>query len=205
MLPPEPNPFQLVPARIHEVEGAGRHAFAIFQAARHAGPVFWVRPLRDRGTFLPAGLPQGLAARLYQVCAGSEVDLLWAVEETLRARLTGFVLAEPTKPLSLTAGRRLQLAAEAGRTTGLMMIGAGAGSNATESRWHCRPLAGTGAGWDMADHHWALTKNKRGLTGAWHVAWDPQDVDPQIFDTRDDQARFGQAGADQASGAGSSR
>ena len=198
MLPPDQTPFQLAPARIHEVEGAGRHAFAIFQAARHAGPVFWVRPARDQGGFLPAALPEGLAARLYQVRARSEVDLLWAVEETLRAPLTGFVLAEPDRPLSLTAGRRLQLAAEAGRTTGLMMIGAGAGSNATESRWHCNPVAGTGG--DMASHRWALTKNKRGQTGAWQVVWDPQDDHLRTLDPDVDQA-----GADQASGAGSSR
>ncbi|MDN5567873.1 MAG: hypothetical protein L0G27_03835 [Paracoccus sp. (in: a-proteobacteria)] len=173
----DPDPFQLVPARIHEVEGAGRHAFAIFQAARHVGPVFWVRPSRDAGTFLPAGLPDGLAPRLYQVRARSEVDLLWAVEETLRAPLTGFVLAEPQRPLSLTAGRRLQLAAEAGRTTGLMLIGNGAGSNATESRWQCAPVGI--AGCDAPTHHWTLIKNKRGLLGDWMVEWGPLDANPR--------------------------
>lgn len=175
----DPDPFQLVPARIHEVEGTGRHAFAIFQATRHAGPVFWIRPSRDVGTFMPAGLPDGLASRLYQVRAESEVDLLWAAEETLRASVTGFVLAEPQRPLSLTAGRRLQLAAEAGRTTGLMMIREGAGSNATESRWHCAPVAL--AKRDIAAHQWALIKNKRGNPAEWLVQWDPRDTGPRLL------------------------
>lgn len=174
------SPFLLVPARIHEAEGEGRRAFGWFHAQRHPGPVFWVRPAHDRALPLPVGLPPGLAERLHLLSARSETDLLWTVEETLRAAPSGFVLAEPQKPLSLTAGRRLQLAAEAGRTTGLMLVAAGAGSSAAESRWQCAPLpAPPGCG---ACHRWSLVKNKRGLTGAWLVEWDPAMAAPRLLE-----------------------
>ena len=174
------DPFRLFPARIHEVQGQGRHVFAIFQAARHGGPVFWIRPLRSRWMPYPRGLPKGLPGRLHLVRTRSETDLLWSAEETLRAAPTGFVLAEPERPLSLTAGRRLQLAAEAGGTTGLMLIREGAGSNATESRWHCAPVPAPQRG--MATQLWTLVKNKRGLLGEWLLDWCPHDARPRLLD-----------------------
>ena len=33
------DPFDLHPRRVHEAEGRGRRAFALFQAARHPGPL----------------------------------------------------------------------------------------------------------------------------------------------------------------------
>jgi protein ImuA len=91
------------------------------------------------------------------------------VEEALRAAPISLVIAEPEKPLSLTAGRRLQLAAAEGRTTGLMLIRDGAGSNATETRWACEPCAG--AGGDSTLHAWSISKNKKGTTGYWILNW----------------------------------
>jgi protein ImuA len=107
--------------------------------------------------------------RLHLVRPAHETDLLWSVEEALRTAPVGLVIAEPDKPLSLTVGRRLQLAAEAGRTTGLMLIREAAGSNAAETRWHCAALAGDGR--DSTLHRWSLTKNKRGTTEPWTVNW----------------------------------
>lgn len=161
--------IQLAPARMHEAGGTGRHAFAIWQAIRHPGPVFWVQPAHDHSLPFPRGLPTGLCNRLYMLRPQSEVDLLWTVEQALRAGPVGLVIAAPEKPLSLTAGRRLQLAAEEGQTVALMLIAENAGSNATETRWHCRPLPSGGeAGW----HEWHLVKNKRGRTACWRLAWD---------------------------------
>jgi protein ImuA len=98
-----------------------------------------------------------------------ETDLLWCVEEALRAAPVGLVIAEPQQPLTLTAGRRLQLAAEAGRTTGLMLIREGQGSNATETRWHCEPVPAATA--DSTLHYWSINKNKSGTTRSWTVDW----------------------------------
>ncbi|RNF33979.1 ImuA family protein [Paracoccus methylarcula] len=169
---PEPELEQmlsLAPSRVHEAEGLGRRAFALFQAARHDAPLVWV--LAPRAEHLPMlrGLPDGVGDRLHVIRPASETDLLWAVEESLRANPVGLVIAEPSLPLSLTAGRRLQLAAEAGRTTGLMLIREGQGSNAAETRWHCAPVAGDAR--DSTLHHWSLIKNKKGTTGNWNLHW----------------------------------
>lgn len=163
-----PDPFALRPARVHEAAGLGRRAFALFQAVRHPGPLVWILPAHVSEMPMPPGLPPGLAGRLHLLRPKGETDLLWATEESLRSAPVGLVIAEPQRPLSLTAGRRLQLAAEAGRTTGLMLIREGAGSNAAETRWHCAPLAST----DAILHRWALGKNKYGATGSWVVNWD---------------------------------
>ncbi len=169
---PEPagtDPFALRPARVHEAGGRGRHAFALFQALRHPGPLIWISPAHAPELPMLRGLPQGVGERLHLLRPVGETDLLWCIEEALRAAPVGLVIAEPEKPLSLTAGRRLQLAAEAGRSTGLLLIREGAGSNATETRWHCAPMASPAP--DSTLHHWALNKNKRGTTGSWDLNW----------------------------------
>ena len=162
-------PFDLRPWRVHEAEGHGRRAFALFQAARHPGPLVWILPSHVPELPMLRGLPPGVGERLHLFRPVGEADLLWCVEEALRAAPVGMVIAEPEKPLSLTAGRRLQLAAEAGRTTGLMLIREDAGSNAAETRWSCNPLASTVA--DSTLHQWALSKNKKGTTGSWVLNW----------------------------------
>ncbi|RUS61067.1 hypothetical protein EGN72_06325 [Pseudorhodobacter sp. E13] len=162
--------FALRPARVHEATGRGRRAFALFQAARHPGPLIWVLPAYLPELPMPWGLPKGVSARLHLLRPAGETDLLWCVEEALRAAPTGLVIAEPQQPLSLLAGRRLQLAAEAGRTTGLMLIRQDAGSNATETRWACEPQASPAS--DSTLHHWSLNKNKQGTLGHWVLNWD---------------------------------
>jgi protein ImuA len=161
--------FSLRSARVHEAEGRGRRAFALFQAARHSGPLVWILPAHVPELPMLRGLPHRVGERLHLVRPSGETDLLWCVEEALRSAPVGLVIAEPDKPLSLLAGRRLQLAAEAGRTTGLILIRQNAGSNATETRWDCEPLAGPSA--DSTLHHWSLIKNKKGTLKNWTVNW----------------------------------
>jgi len=160
--------FQLLKGRVHEVEGRGRIGFALFQAARSAGPIFWIVLGHDRDRPMPCALPEGVAERMHLVETRNEIDLLWTVEETLRARPVALVIAAPEKPISLTAGRRLQLAAEAGGTTGLMLIHEGRGSNAAETRWSCDPLPGPQ---DSTRHRWSLNRNKQGTTRTHDVNW----------------------------------
>ncbi len=166
---PPADPLSLQHRRVHEAEGRGRRSFAMFQAVRHPGPLVWIVPSHAPDLLMLRGLPQGLGERLHILRPVGETDLLWCVEETLRASPVSLVIAEPDKPLSLTAGRRLQLAAEAGRTTGLMLIRQGAGSNATETRWACEPLPSTAM--DSTLHDWSLNKNKKGTLGHWVLNW----------------------------------
>lgn len=169
---PEPiptDPFDLRARRVHEAEGRGRRAFALLQAVRHPGPLVWIAPAHIPELPMLRGLPRGVGERLHLFRPSGETDLLWCIEEALRSTPISLVVAEPERPLSLTAGRRLQLAAEAGRTTGLMLIREGAGSNATETRWNCEPVASTAA--DSTLHQWSLNKNKQGTSGSWVLNW----------------------------------
>lgn len=162
------RPMPLCAARVHEAEGAAHHAFAAYQALQHPGPVVWVAWEVPQFAALPPAL-QTLRPRLHLVEATSEDELVWATEEALRAAPVGLVIAEPRKPLSLIIGRRLQLAAEAGQTTGLMLIRTGQGSPAAETRWHCEPVAGEP---HSTRHRWSLIKNKKGTIGDWVIDWD---------------------------------
>lgn len=169
---PEPapaDPFVLRQRRVHEAEGRGRRAFALFQAARHPGPLVWILPSHAPEMPMLRGLPLGVGERLHLLRPAGETDLLWCIEEASRAAPVSLVIAEPQKPLSLTAGRRLQLATEAGRTTGLVLIRQDAGSNASETRWNCEPVGGTAA--DSTLHKWTLNKNKRGTIESWNLNW----------------------------------
>lgn len=173
---PSGDPLTLAAARVHEAEGPGRRAFAALQGMRQSGPVLWVLPAHEPQRPMLAGLPAGLGARLMLLTPKGETDLMWCVEEALRAAPVALVIAEPQQPLSLTAGRRLQLAAEAGRTTGLILIREGQGCNATETRWHCAPVAGQ----DLTLHHWSLSKNKSGTIGMRIVGWNGTSADVHL-------------------------
>ena len=167
--PAPADPFPLTKGRVHEAEGPGRRAFAVFQTLRHPGTVLWVLPAHEPQRPMLRGLPAGLSERLLLLTPKTETDLLWCVEEALRAAPVALVIAEPQQVLSLTAGRRLQLAAEAGQTTGLMLIRIGQGSSATQTRWRCDPVPATKA--DSTLHRWSLNKNKRGTSGNWVLNW----------------------------------
>lgn len=161
--------FALARYRVHEAEGPGRRSFALLQAARHTEALIWIIPGHAPHQPMLRGLPEGVGERLHLIRPANETDLLWATEEALRSEGVRLVIAEPEKPLSLIAGRRLQLAAEAGRTTGLMLIREGQGSNAAETRWHCAPVASERR--DSTLHQWALSKNKKGTLRTWAVHW----------------------------------
>ncbi len=167
--PQQPSIFALATARMHEVMGAGWYSFALFQATKHTGTLFWIAPEKSVQTLLPTGLPRSVTHRLHLIRPKNERDLLWSIEETLRSAAVDLVIAEPQKPLSLTAGRRMQLAAEKGQTTGLIFVQEGQGSNACETRWKCHPLAARYG--NLTLHHWQLIKNKSGIIGDWTVSW----------------------------------
>lgn len=174
--------FPLRRARVHEVCGPGATGFAAVVCARSQGDLLWIRE-----GWLPDALnPVGLArffdpSRLLVARAPGQADALAVAEEALRDGAVPLVLVEVSRPLGLTAGRRLQLAAGAGRSTGLCLIPEGMGSNAAETRWHASPLPPSPSGpsgpsgpdgGDSTLMRWEIIKNKSGTLGAWHVRWD---------------------------------
>ncbi|KAB0679083.1 ImuA family protein [Aureimonas leprariae] len=112
---------------LHEVAGGGNGAvdgaaaalFAAGVAARTKGPVLWCVVRQD--LFAPALQQAGLLpGRVIFVEAGDERELLGSFEDCLRHGGLGAVVAEVAK-LSMTASRRLQLAAEGSGTMALAL------------------------------------------------------------------------------------
>ena len=111
---------------LHEVAGAGSDmaddcAATLFMAgiaARAWGPVLWV--VRRRDLFAPGLSQAGLDhKRLLYAEAQDDAELLAVMEEGLRHRGLGAVIGEARRA-DMTATRRLQLAAEGGRTIALL-------------------------------------------------------------------------------------
>jgi protein ImuA len=110
---------------LHEVAGGGHGAidgaaaalFAAGIAARTRGKVLWclTRPDLFAPALAQAGLPPD---RVIYVEAGDEKSVLICFEEGLRHGGLGAVVAEVAR-LSMTASRRLQLAAERSGTIGI--------------------------------------------------------------------------------------
>jgi protein ImuA len=112
---------------LHEVAGGGNGAidgaaaalFAAGIAAQTRGQVLWCVTRQD--LFAPALAQAGLAPdRVIYVEAGDEKSVLACFEEALRHSKLGAVVAEVAR-LSMTASRRLQLAAEGSGVIGLAL------------------------------------------------------------------------------------
>ena len=107
-------------------------------AARAWGPVLWV--VRRRDLFAPGLSQVGLdPKRLIYAEARDDAELLAVMEEGLRHRGLGAVIGE-VKRADMTASRRLQLAAEGGRTIALLMRrhareGSSRSSSSSTSPW----------------------------------------------------------------------
>ena len=161
--------FPLRKARVHEVCGPGSLSFSAVVAAQTNDSVFWIREVWRPEVLNPVGLSTYIdPSKLLIAQVKDQTDGLAVMEEALRDGNLSLVVIELGEPISLTAGRRLQLAAKAGKTVGLCRIPEGVGSNAAETRWHCSPIFDRD---DSTLQRWELIKNKSGTLGAWHVRW----------------------------------
>lgn len=120
-------------------------------AARAWGPVLWV--VRRRDLFAPGLYQAGLApGRLIYAEAADDAELLALMEEGLRHRGLGAVIGE-VKRAAMPNTRRLQLAAEGGKTIALLM------------KRHARALNDKGGGNPLAVPSAAMTR--------WRIASAP--------------------------------
>lgn len=156
--------------RVHEACGTAADAFAVVMAAKLSGPLVWI----GRGAQVRSLAPTALQVffdprRLVTAGCESRKEILWAAEQALRCGGVAGVIVEMGMGPDLKESRRLQLAAEAGRSLGLIVIGRAAQSSAAQTRWQCEALPCTdakGESW-----RWSLQKNKSGRIGTWHVSW----------------------------------
>ncbi|WP_207478159.1 ImuA family protein [Arenibaculum pallidiluteum] len=180
--------------------GGAATGFAAALAGRIAalhGPVLWVRRAEARRGAAEPYAP-GLAAwglgpeRLIVVRARAEAEILWALEEALRCRGLGAVLAE-VDGIDATAGRRLQLAAEAGGVTALLLrLGRRrAPASAAVTRWAVSAAPGrvvrTPDGADepgVGAPRWRveLLRCRGGRPGVWLAEWRGEDFAAEILE-----------------------
>ncbi|MRX50773.1 hypothetical protein GI374_10005 [Paracoccus sp. S-4012] len=167
--------------RVHELTGPARRTLALMLAARVEGPVVWIGPGNPGEGLMPQGVARWtLPERLLTVAARRAEDRLWAVEESLRSRAAGLVVAELDSPCGLTPVRRLLLAGEGGRAMALLLTPEGI-TPGTESRWRMDFAHRPGQdGWTLAlqrarmvpPGRWRLRADTRGrvFTGAAPLA-----------------------------------
>ena len=163
--------FPLRAGRVHEAYGPAATAFCAVSSTLPRGTCLWIRESWAGGGLNPLGLAPLLdPARMLSARTDHQADSLAVAEEALRDGALSCVLLEITRPLNLREGRRLQLAARAGGSTGLCLIPEGMGSNASETRWHVSPLFDPRQE-DSTLMRWEIKKNKSGTIGAWDVRW----------------------------------
>ncbi|HYG86498.1 MAG TPA: hypothetical protein VD978_09590 [Azospirillum sp.] len=167
---------------LHEVTAEDRGAGTAFAAALLArlaaargAPAVWI--VRGRDLHAAGLAAYGLTPdRLIAVRAVRDADALWAMEEALRCKGLSAVLGE-TGRLDLTAGRRLQLAAEAGGVTGLLLVDGGhtGVASVAVTRWHIAPAPSSAAPDEpgVGESRWRvdLLRCRGGHPGSWELGW----------------------------------
>lgn len=168
-------PWGGLPRRsLHELCGraaAGAAALFAGRLAETRGAVVWIHAARHGQILHGPGLARwGLdPRRLLLVLAHDDRESVWALEEALRSPAVACAVAE-TGRLDLTLSRRLQLAAEAGGGTGLVLRPGppDLAANAALGRWRVEPLALPGPRrWRLA-----LWRCRGGAPGAWTLRLD---------------------------------
>ncbi len=163
---------------IHEVHGdSSAIAFCATLLARgmrhRAQPAVWISAEETLyGPGLAAfGLP---LTNLLVVLARSPTDILWAAEEALRDTAVGTVVAE-ISDLDLTASRRLQLAAEAGKTLGLALRPTAKTTTASVTRWQVvtAPSGLAAPVHTVGPPRWSvhLERCRGGRPKSWQLEW----------------------------------
>jgi protein ImuA len=161
--------------------------------------------LFEHGTpYAPGLVDAGIAPEwLTTVVAPRRADVLWAMEEALRCRAIGVVIAElGTQPLDHVAARRLSLAAVAGTTLGLILR---AKPDETPCACATRWIISSAPAGVSAENEEKfrgigpprlcvqLVRNHRGHPGAWLVEWNSVE---QRFELATHSLPMGQAAID---------
>jgi protein ImuA len=126
----------------------------------------------------------GRPENLFLVRTANAAEALAAANDILACASVGALLLEISGmpgALDLVASRRLHFtAASSGVTAILLREGAEIVPSAAQARWQvssassAAPSAGQ-EDWGLPSFRAALTRNRLGPTGCWHLTWSPQD------------------------------
>ncbi|MEM8577619.1 MAG: hypothetical protein AAGF60_07175 [Pseudomonadota bacterium] len=179
-LPLVPNGPEIALGRVHEACGPARRSLALWLAAQTSGPVLWIAPAWEAEALNPCGVVPFIdPARLIFVSPRRAEDVLWSMEETLRAGIVPLAVADLPGLPTLTQVRRMHLAAEASGTAPLGLLltpGPAGGAPGVESRWHLSPThAGGRSAWRL-DRLRARTAPVK----SWHLTRGPGQPLPHI-------------------------
>jgi protein ImuA len=165
---------------LHEIAGGGDDGaawgFSAALLARLAGAVgttvVWCH--RRDGLYGPGLAAFGLGPeRLIVVRGGTDAEVLWAMEEGLRSGGPAAVLGE-ARTTTPTAARRLQLAAETGGVTGLLLrFGGEMTPSPALTRWRISAAPSSNPDTPVPATGWRveLLRCRGGMPAAWLVEW----------------------------------
>lgn len=196
---------------LHEIAGTTAAAgFAAALASRLPSdrPILWCRQNRGETNrwYGPGLIPFGLdPSRIIFVDTWKKQDLLWAMEEGLRSAQPALVIGE-TDNVGLVASRRLQLAAEAGGATALLLnvaatrqiserISRQTVSSVALTRWMIATPRRSGKrnqfGDDLSQWQVDLIHCRGGIPRSWLVEWKHEGSEQSaLADEENSQGRF---------------
>ncbi|REA58174.1 Error-prone repair protein ImuA [Dyadobacter luteus] len=156
---------------------SGFMAAVLGKITRPGGMSVWISTART--VFAPGLKCFGVDPdRVIFIDVKNQKDLLWITEQCLKCQALSAVITE-LKDIGLTESRRLQLAVEQSRVTGLMhrINPSVVSSTAAAARWRITPVASTlcdgmpGVGFFR--WHVELLKVRNGEPGSWDIQWMP--------------------------------
>lgn len=180
----------LMRGAVHEIapcaggDIAAALGFVLGAAVRARGEAGHVLYIQHRGASHEAGMPYALGLEAWGLATRSVIylraprliDVLWAMEEALKAKALAAVVAEvlgEERALDLNATRRLALAAREGGLGLLLRHGPSRAPSAAATRWSVR--AASSEEDDRAVFRLELVRNRFGPCGAWTAAWNQDD------------------------------
>lgn len=171
--------LNLSSGKIHELYGNSRTTLALIIAKKMQGHIFWIRTESNPNLLNADGITDFInPGRLTFINVKTFNDILWSMEETLRAGCIPLVISDLPEIPDFTTVRRLHLALKSRINNdkiclGLLLTPQQGGVRGVESRWQFN------ANHTQFDTAWMLecSKAKNIKLGRWKVIKESKSID----------------------------